>query len=198
MVNWDDDSPTLAANLSRVLNRAREIADRRATLTIETIRTWHSEIMADLDVPDPLQVGRFRGERGLETKKVIINGRKGAAPADVTRQLAGFERALHVRLMNLDAAYPKGSDLDEEGFYEGTDAAGWAHSEWLRIHPFCNGNGRTARILANCILMRYGLPPVVRLRPRPEGTYARATAASMDADWEPTAVYIRKLLTDFR
>ena len=27
--------------------------------------------------------------------------------------------------------------------------AAWAHGEWVRIHPFANGNGRTARLLTN-------------------------------------------------
>lgn len=32
--------------------------------------------------------------------------------------------------------------------------------ELANIHPFANGNGRVARILMNCILMNYGLPPL--------------------------------------
>jgi hypothetical protein len=53
-----------------------------------------------------------------------------------------------------------------------------------------------ARLWANYVLMRYGLPPVVRLRPRPDGGYGVAGAAAMDGDWEPTAVVFRKLLLD--
>lgn len=33
------------------------------------------------------------------------------------------------------------------------------HIEYLIIHPFYDGNGRTARILSNLILISYGLPP---------------------------------------
>ena len=54
------------------------------------------------------------------------------------------------------------------------------HGEWVRIHPFANGNGRSARVWANWAALRYGLPPFVRLRPRPEGlAYAAAGHASM-------------------
>ncbi len=54
------------------------------------------------------------------------------------------------------------------------------HAQWVEIHPFANGNGsgngRTARLLANYVLMRYGIPPFVRLRPRPAGdAYADAS-----------------------
>lgn len=35
------------------------------------------------------------------------------------------------------------------------------HYKFIRIHPFDDGNGRTARILMNFILMRFGFPPVI-------------------------------------
>lgn len=34
------------------------------------------------------------------------------------------------------------------------------HIDYVTIHPFNDGNGRTARILSNIILIAYGLPPV--------------------------------------
>ncbi|WP_338360076.1 Fic family protein [Yeosuana marina] len=35
------------------------------------------------------------------------------------------------------------------------------HYRFIRIHPFDDGNGRTARILMNFILMQSGLPPII-------------------------------------
>lgn len=35
------------------------------------------------------------------------------------------------------------------------------HYRFIRIHPFDDGNGRTARILMNFILMKFGYPPVI-------------------------------------
>jgi Fic family protein len=35
------------------------------------------------------------------------------------------------------------------------------HYKFIRIHPFDDGNGRTARILMNFILMQYAYPPVI-------------------------------------
>ncbi|MCW3102777.1 MAG: hypothetical protein JWO09_1217 [Bacteroidetes bacterium] len=35
------------------------------------------------------------------------------------------------------------------------------HYEFIRIHPFDDGNGRTARILMNFILMQFHYPPVI-------------------------------------
>ena len=36
-----------------------------------------------------------------------------------------------------------------------------AHWRLVAIHPFADGNGRTARLLMNLILLRAGYPPVV-------------------------------------
>lgn len=35
------------------------------------------------------------------------------------------------------------------------------HYKFIRIHPFDDGNGRTARILMNFILMKFGFPPCI-------------------------------------
>ncbi len=44
-----------------------------------------------------------------------------------------------------------------------------AHRELVSIHPFSDGNGRTARLLMNLILLRGGYPPLaVRLQDRLE------------------------------
>ncbi|UTC66767.1 MULTISPECIES: Fic family protein [unclassified Treponema] len=36
-----------------------------------------------------------------------------------------------------------------------------AHTKLVSIHPFIDGNGRTARLIMNLILIRYGFPPAV-------------------------------------
>jgi Fic family protein len=44
------------------------------------------------------------------------------------------------------------------------ELAAWAHYKLVYIHPFIDGNGRTARLLMNLILMQRGYPPAVILR----------------------------------
>ncbi|MEA3458035.1 MAG: Fic family protein, partial [Candidatus Thermoplasmatota archaeon] len=39
--------------------------------------------------------------------------------------------------------------------------AAYIHHEFVRIHPFLDGNGRVARLLTNFYLMKQGYPPIV-------------------------------------
>lgn len=41
------------------------------------------------------------------------------------------------------------------------ELAAWAHHKLVAIHPFIDGNGRTARLVMNLILMRAGYPPAI-------------------------------------
>ena len=45
-----------------------------------------------------------------------------------------------------------------------------AHRRLVRVHPFGDGNGRTARLLMNLILLRAGYPPVA-VRPQDRNAY---------------------------
>ncbi|NPV57080.1 MAG: Fic family protein [Anaerolineae bacterium] len=62
--------------------------------------------------------------------------------------------------------------------------AAQAHHRLVAIHPFVDGNGRTARLVMNLLLMRKGYPPTIILRAN-RGQYysvlARADAGKPDA-----------------
>lgn len=47
--------------------------------------------------------------------------------------------------------------------YNAIELAAYVHHELVRIHPFLDGNGRAARLLANLILLRKGYPPNIIL-----------------------------------
>lgn len=196
MADWDEDSERLRSNLAQVLRGVRDSAVRRDAPTLEAARKWQADTMAGLDVPDAKYVGRFRGEAGLENARVWIGAKEGVAPTQVASELTTFEQRLQRVVDALDARYPAAIALDADGLAAVIDLSAWAHAEWVRIHPFGNGNGRIARIWANFLFMRYGLPPVVRLRPRPDGGYRSAGAAAMDGNWQLTATVFRQFLLD--
>ena len=196
MADWDEDSKELRANLVRVLRQVRDSAFRRDPPSLEAARKWQTETMAGLDVPDKAFVGRFRGERGVEKIGVGVENKPGTPPGDVAQHLAVFERKLKRAIEALDARYLAGSELDADGLAAVIEVSAWAHAEWVRIHPFANGNGRTARFFANFVFMRYGLPPVIRMRPRPDEGYGPAGRAAMDGDWQPTVAVFRRILVE--
>ena len=197
MPNWDDDSPQLRRNLSKVLDEIVLAAQRREFPTLASAKHWQSLLMKSLAVPDARFVGAFRGEPGLENIQVRVGAHYGVDAAEVAQELADFERKLHALIRELDAILPAGQEPDADQLAAVVDLCAWVHAEWIRIHPFANGNGRTARLWANCIAMRYGLPPFIRLRPRPNYGYGDAGAKAMQGDWKPTAVVFRRLLDAF-
>jgi hypothetical protein len=149
-----------------------------------------------LDVP-LRYVGAFRGEPGLENIQVRIGDAYGTPPANVAEQLKRFEEVLQTIVAELDKHLLIGNELNADELAAVIDLCAWTHAEWVRIHPLANGNGRTARVWANFLAMRYGLPPFVRLRPRPDSGYEDAAAKAMRGDWEPTAVAFQRLLNRF-
>jgi fido (protein-threonine AMPylation protein) len=197
MADWDADSAELEQNLRRVLKKIRNDARRRVGLSIETARQWHAEILRGLAVPEPRYVGRFRGEPGLEKVQVHVAGRFGVAARDVTTALAEFERALQPVIDRLDVLIRRGTDPSADQLAAVLEVCAWVHGAWIRIHPFANGNGRTARFWVNSIAMRYNLPPFLRLRPRPDAGYGDAGAEAMRGNWQPMIVVLRHLLEDF-
>lgn len=196
MVDWDDDTPQLRDNLTKVFGRVRDEALRREPLTVEVARGWHRGIMEGLVPPDPQLVGRFRGEAGLEDYDVRIGDLPGVRSAEVSAELAEFDRKLQLITAELDGMIKPGQDLNADALRAILTLCAWAHSEWVRIHPFANGNGRTARLWVNSIAMRYGLPPFLRIRPRPNSEYGRASAAAMRGDWRPTVALFRRMYVD--
>ncbi|MBI2038975.1 MAG: Fic family protein [Candidatus Niyogibacteria bacterium] len=70
-----------------------------------------------------------------------------------------FERWLIEKLSSIDSTslLSKDRKISVEEFVKIIGIAAEAHHEISWIHPFRDGNGRTARLLANLIFQRYGL-----------------------------------------
>lgn len=196
MPDWDEDSPQLRNNLAQIRREIVRSASQRETPTLEAARRWQTLAMEGLDVPDSRFVGAFRGEPGLEKAQVRVGSNFGVDSAKVAEELTRFEAKLQTLVAELDTLLPIGQEPDVDQLAAIVDLCAWVHAEWVRIHPFANGNGRTARLWANSLAIRYGVPPFVRLRPRPDAGYGEAGAKAMQGDWKPTAVVFRRLLDD--
>ena len=146
---------------------------------------------------NPYYIGRFRGEPELEYVQVRVGENWGVDSQLVASELERFEAKLKTLVAELDALLPFQENPDDDQREAVLDLCAWAHAEWVRIHPFANGNGRTARLWANFLATRYGLPPFVRLRPRPDAGYGNAGDKAMRGDWKPTAAVFRQLLAHY-
>jgi Fic family protein len=193
VADWEQDSWQLANNLDRLL---LEVSWRRdaPVLDREVIREWHRIMLTGLRVPNVGDCGTYRGEGTLVSTLVFIRDLDpphdrvyGASPEHVARELGLFEAELRRRLSGVSG---------NSGAAAKSELAAWMHGEWVRIHPFANGNGRIARLLANWVLFRLYERPVVVLRPRPVGdAHARAAMESMrDGRHGRMAAWIEALL----
>ena len=80
-----------------------------------------------------------------QNEEVVISGASHTPPA-------GNE--MYVQIKNFFA------DLMDKNDLNPIELAAWAHAEFVRIHPFRDGNGRTSRLIMNYQLMFNGFLPV--------------------------------------
>ncbi len=99
----------------------------------------------------------------LNIHKIILSG--------IDEVNAGFYRAVRVRISGSQTVLPNPLKVPDLM----ADFAKWlvnpsedtlthaieAHYRLVSIHPFVDGNGRTARLLLNALLMRFGFSPVI-------------------------------------
>ena len=115
-----------------------ELVKKDKMLTERDIRDVHRLVLKDIDIDN---AGRYR------TENVIISGAKHVPPNHV--HVAGQMASL----VNDLASWVKK--------HHPIVVAARLHGEFVKIHPFVDGNGRTARLLMNFIVMKYGYPPLV-------------------------------------
>jgi fido (protein-threonine AMPylation protein) len=191
---WNADPPTAGALLrGRLRTLALEMLDeapRRPLPTVAHAQVWHWRLFERL-APERY-AGNIRDSDPalpeLDGYEVMVGDRPGLPAAAVPQALEKFEQTVQQATLILDTVIPRQTPPATRAHLQGVLAlCGLVHGEWIRIHPFANGNGRTARLWARWFALRYALPPFVRLMPRPYGDlYAGAARRSMEGDHAPT------------
>ena len=74
---------------------------------------------------------------------------------------------------------------DEAMALHPVERAARVHSDFVKIHPFVDGNGRTSRLLMNLELLKAGFPPVVLPVERRLEYYEALDRAHVDGDFQP-------------
>ena len=67
------------------------------------------------------------------------------------------------------------------------------HHRFVWIHPFFDGNGRTARLLMNLVLMKFGYPPAIILKNNRK-QYYRALNVANKGSYDPFILLIAQAL----
>ena len=75
----------------------------------------------------------------------------------------------------------------------------FAHYEFVRIHPFNNGNGRTGRIVMNLVALKFGYRPLELYHREGDSRkiYIDAMKSADKGNFEPLTNLIRKEMTAF-
>ena len=133
-----------AKNLSQALTLFEELADRQAGAILETdVRSLHAAVLKGVNDRD---AGKYRDV------EVAITGSKHRPPGpeSVAPEMQRFGRWLK------DVTHPAALTRLNPLL-----VASVAHTWFVSIHPFIDGNGRVARLLLNLMLMRFGHPIAV-------------------------------------
>lgn len=89
----------------------------------------------------------FNGTTGVAGGKPVYM--EYASPSDTPRLMARWIKAFNRKLLSA-ATRAKAINV-----------YAWAHLSFVRIHPFFDGNGRIARLIANLPLLKCGHPPLL-------------------------------------
>lgn len=168
-----------ARNLSHALDFLEDLAgDATNPITEADVRQLHAVVLSGLND----EAGSYR------SVPVTISGSDYAPPGpeSVPSQMGDFGRWLSEVSTPRDNAFASA---------EGLLAAGAAHTWFVTIHPFIDGNGRVARLLLNLLLMRYGYPIAIiskddRLR------YYDTLESSQGSDLTPFIVLLTECIQE--
>lgn len=194
---WNDDWPGDLARIQHnvtalIRSIARKAHDWSVVPGADEVLDWHRQLYLGCRVPVAGYVGHFRGDPTVTELLGYEVGIGRLQPDGLPEKVGVYSKDLAVQIPTLLAQIRAGfGQLDsvlEPGqrpvTREAVEAvvflAARVHGEWVRLHPFANGNGRTARVWANFIALRYSLPAFVSVKPRPaDSAYGRAGQASM-------------------
>lgn len=181
---------------SRFVNN---FAKSKNQISLDVIFEIHREIFKDV-WPDI--AGELRTKSQTDVKKLFHHT---PPPYHKIPELIKIARdELDEKLQNLKTVPLSLMDTEEvtEEVGNAVDAiisvAAWLHHTIVHIHPFVEGNGRTARLAANLVLQRYGLIGIsIKIESENKNAYLNALK-QIDTveDYEPLVMIIAEGLID--
>lgn len=169
---------------NEAINLVIDIIKQNRPLTENFTRELHSLILKE-----PYRIDTITTE-GNPTKKLIEVGKYKTTPNHVktkTGEIFHFAKPEETpaKMADLMAWYQK--EITKENLNPIILATKF-HYDFIRIHPFDDGNGRTARLLMNFILMQFGFPPAI-IKTEDKENYFYALRQSDIGEIEPFIDY---------
>ena len=150
------------------LGYMRELARQREPVRETDVRNLHRLVLGHVS---PQEAGKYSGhERTITGSSLVL-----PSPAEIPALMQSFVAWL--------AAAP-----------ETVETAFDAHERLVVIHPFSDGNGRTARLLMNLLLLRQGFPPLVILPEQRPTYHDRLEGVHAAGACEPYHEFLRECL----
>jgi len=155
-----------ARNHPDAIDYVEKLAEKETTIKQDDILKVHALLMRGIDDQN---AGKYR------TGQVRVAGATFMPPpAEKIQKIVN--ELLQTLSQNPDELRP-------------TELAAFFHCKFVYVHPFLDGNGRTARLLMNVILMRSGYPFTVPLKvDRPK--YLRALSEADNGNLIPFANFV--------
>lgn len=152
--NKDELENLEAKGLWNAIALANKIGEGNERITQKSILDIHRTMLGSAF---PEVAGRFR-KSGEDIKKLkCIEPPPGRLVGELTYQFwLEFDKRLSIL-----PRHPKRQNNKQRKLWHDTvlDLAAWTQHQIAAIHPFCDGNGRLARLMTNVVLRRFGLPP---------------------------------------
>ena len=187
-----------ALGVIRASRFVRRYAQSYKPITVETICAIHKEIFKDAW---PEIAGNFRNEELFITDSELLLPHYTKVP----QLMKKLNEDLEVKLGSLKDCAGSILELEVKVTDEAIECinnlihvASWVHHSITAIHPFMEGNGRTARLASNLILERYGLVGIsVKIEKENKNEYRKALAQiDKHGDYEPLERIISEGIID--
>jgi Fic family protein len=150
-----------------------DLVKKNEPLSQWQIKSIHQLILKNIDDKN---AGSYR------KNNVIISG-ASHVPPDFTQVPDLMESFIETYKSNFIKLHP-------------VEKAARVHVDFVKIHPFIDGNGRTARLLMNLELMKSGFPPVILPVEKRLNYYEFLDIAHTKNDYQPFLKLIIEIVED--
>ena len=163
LVEFTHDSTAIEGNTLTLIETKMILTDRM--VPAETSLRELDEVR---DHADAWQFVKERARQGvLLSENLIKDIHERVVPA---KGIGGVYRSIPVYIRGAQHIPPHPHNvwnamknfiyrMEHDEFSDGIEKAAWIHAEFVKIHPFQDGNGRTARLMMNHHLLQNGFPP---------------------------------------